>query len=110
MDIRVVNIGPKSRLGMAALAAGVIVVGGTLLVLGAALLLALAAAGAVIGTGVVLYNRLTGRSRRAAELHARLRAERSSQWARHGLDPRLEVQMPDATNDARPLPPARDDA
>ena len=110
MDIRVVNIAPKSRLGMAALAAGVIVVGGTLLVIGAALLLALAATGAVLGTGFVLYNRLTGRGRAAAELRERLRAEQSSQWARNGLDPRLEVHAADATRVARPLPPARDDA
>ena len=41
----------------------------------AALLLALAAAGTVIGTGVVLYDRITGRGRRMDELQAQLQAQ-----------------------------------
>ncbi len=101
MDIRVIRIGPKSRLGMAALAAGVVVVGGTLVVLGAALLLALAAAGAVVGTGVVLYRRLTGRGRAQAP-------DAALDWTRagrQGLDPRMEVRVPEP-GAAGSLPPA----
>jgi hypothetical protein len=78
-------------------------VGALIIAFGLALLLALATAGAVIGAGVVLFRRLTGRSVLGL---GRPRAET-------GLDPSLEVFSENAVIDDRSrhvrpesLPPA----
>jgi hypothetical protein len=76
--------------GLATIAA--LAVGGVLFVLGLTLILGLLAAGAVVGTGIMLVRRLTGASRRDRE---RLEAMmRDAQPGAFGLDPRMEVLPP----------------
>lgn len=72
----------------------IIGVGAVIVAAGVALLLVLATAGAVLGAGVLLYRRLSGK---------RLSGLRSAH-ANSGLDPSLEVFASDAAIDGRPVP------
>jgi hypothetical protein len=79
--LRIYGINVRNRPAAIAVAAVALAVGAVLVAFGIVLLLGLAAVGTAIGTGVLLYRALTGRS------GDRLRSpERPS-----GLDPSLEV-------------------
>ena len=58
---RLLLVQPRSRAGAIAFAIAVLAIGGVFIVFGLVLLLALAAAGTVLGAGILLYRRLTGR-------------------------------------------------
>ena len=95
MQIRIYRVGPKNRLATTALIAAALAVGAVLIAFGLMLLLGLAAAGVVIGSGVMIYHRLTGR------------APAMQRWQeRQMLDPSLEV-FPEQlqTHDAKRLTP-----
>lgn len=93
--------GPGSRARTIALVTVALAVGAFLLAFALMFLLALAAAGTVIGAGMMLYRRLTGRGR-----HEIGRGQSSDDVV---LDPSLEV-FPDRSSDrsARPSLPAHD--
>jgi len=71
----------KNRLAVIAFIALALGLGATLLVVGFALLAGLAVAGGVLGTGIAIYRRLTGRHRAVLPQTSR----------NTGLDPALEV-------------------
>src|SRR6185437_11752710 len=79
---RVITLNVRNRAGAIALAVMAVVLGGTLLAFGLVLLAGLAVTGAVVGAGVMLYYKLTGR----------LPGRFSSMQPRGtGLDPAQEV-------------------
>jgi hypothetical protein len=78
---RIVRLNITNRPGAIALAIAAVAIGGVFLVVGLTLLLSLVALGAVVGTGLVLYHKLTGR----LPGRAPARAEPDA------LDPRREV-------------------
>ena len=84
---------PRSRASAIALAVAILVLGGVFVVFGLVLLVGLAAVGTVLGTGIMLYQRLTGRLPRF------LRRETT---ARRSLDPSREI-FPESPSSARPL-------
>lgn len=61
MTHKVITLNVRNRAGAIALAVVAVALGGALLAFGLLLLAGLAAAGAVIGAGVMLYHKLTGR-------------------------------------------------
>jgi hypothetical protein len=98
---RLLIVQPRSRAGAIAFAIAVLASGGVFVVFGLVLLLALAAAGTVLGAGIVLYRRLTGRLPR----FLRPAAPASSRSAELGLEvfpddtaetPRHRPQLPDS--------------
>jgi hypothetical protein len=58
---RLLLVQPRSRAGAIVFAIAALAIGGVFVVFGLVLLLALAAAGTVLGAGILLYRRLTGR-------------------------------------------------
>lgn len=90
---RTVHLSTTSRAGAIALAVAAVAVGGVFLLFGLALLVSLAAVGALLGAGLVLYRRLTGRLPRFLRV--------GTQPA-DSLDPRLEV-FPAQTPAGEPL-------
>lgn len=80
--MRIVQIRTTNRASALALGIAAVVIGGVFFVFGLMLLLGLAAVGTLVGAGLVLYHRLTGRLPRF--LHRR--AQRST-----SLHPELEV-------------------
>jgi len=76
---RIVRINVRSRAAAAALGVAALAAGGVLLAFGLTLLAGAAVVGAVAGGGLLLYRRLTGRT------------PRRGPRATHGLDPSLEV-------------------
>jgi hypothetical protein len=96
MLIRMYSLDVKSRAARIALAAAALAVGAVFVAFGIFLLLGLAAVGIVVGAGVLLFRRLTGRS--PAFIQApRVDAE---------LDPSLEV-FPTQSVEPPPHGPAR---
>lgn len=93
MTHKVITLNVRNRAGAIALAAMAVALGGALLAFGLLLLAGLAAAGAVVGAGVMLYHKLTGR------WPGRFTATRSY---RPTLDPSKEVFPP--TRAERQLP------
>ena len=78
---RIIRLNVANRPGAVALAIAAVAVGGVFLVVGLTLLLSLVALGAVVGTGLVLYHKLTGR----------LPGRRHQEARPDSLDPRREV-------------------
>jgi hypothetical protein len=93
---RLLIVQPRSRAGAIAFAIAVLAIGGVFIVFGLVLLLALAAAGTVLGAGILLYRRLTGRLPR----FLRPAAPASSRSAEMGL----EVFPDDAADSPRQHP------
>jgi len=98
MQVRIYRVGSKNRLATIALVAAALAMGAVLIAFGLVLLLGLAAAGAVVGSGLMIYRRLTGR------------APVIQRWsAGEALDPSIEV-FPSVTASALPAasapPPA----
>ena len=80
MQVRIYRVGSGNRLATIALVAAALAMGAVLIAFGLVLLLGLAAAGVVVGSGLVIYRRLTGRG------------PLIQRWsAGEALDPSLEV-------------------
>jgi hypothetical protein len=80
MQVRIYRVGSKNRLATIALVAAALAMGAVLIAFGLVLLLGLAAAGVVVGSGLMIFRRLTGRG------------PVIQRWsARESLDPSLEV-------------------
>ncbi|HSJ63365.1 MAG TPA: hypothetical protein VK922_05585 [Gemmatimonadaceae bacterium] len=79
---RGIHITTRSRAGAVALAIAFVALGGIFVAFGLVLLVILAAAGTLIGAGVMVYHRLTGRWPRAV---------RPADAPQGTLDPSLEV-------------------
>src|SRR4051812_13670999 len=88
MDVRVYTIrgevGGRNRAAKIALIVAALAIGALLVAFALMLLLGIAAAGTLVGAGVLLYRKLTGRGRRALDSSGFSRAEL-------GLDPSREV-------------------
>jgi hypothetical protein len=80
MQVRVYRIGSRNRLATIGLIAAALAVGAVLIAFGLVLLLGLAAASVLVGSGLMIYHRLTGRG-----------PEIQTWRAREELDPSLEV-------------------
>lgn len=92
--MRVYTLSIRNRFLATLIVLGLIGLGAAVLFVGFALLAGIAVTGAVVGTGVSIYNRLRGRSAAA------LRSGR--------LDSRLEV-FPEQRSSVRAIAPATDD-
>jgi hypothetical protein len=101
MDVRVYTlrgeVGGRNRAAKIALIVAALAIGALLVAFALMLLLALAAAGTLVGAGVLLYRKLTGRGRRTLDSSGFSRAEL-------GLDPSREVFVDNPPTTSLPAP------
>jgi hypothetical protein len=91
MQVRVYGFGTKNRLATIALIAAALAIGAVLVAFGLVLLLGLATAGLVVGSGLMIYHRLTGRG------------PMIQRWRpREELDPALQVFPDEVSSGDRP--------
>lgn len=100
--LRIVQIRTTNRASAIALGIAAVAIGGVFFVFGLMLLLGLAAVGAVVGAGLILYHRLTGRlpgflrgkSKPSASLHPELEVFAGEPRARSELSPEISHTPP----------------